>query len=318
MTVHYRDAQVMLLLGDSLETLRTLPDRSVHCIVTSPPYFGLRDYRAVGQYGQETSPAQYTATLTRVFAEARRVLADDGTLRVVIGDSYSVRWGSKRGAGRRGLNRDDAERERSGAIPHSIPEKNLLGIPWRIALALQDDGWILRSEIIWVKPNAMPESVRDRRATRHEHVFLLTRSPRYWFDLDAIREPYTDASRQPSQRNRFTIDRSRDGTGSPASHRTGQRCYPVGRNPGDVWSIPTQPFPEAHFAVFPLALPLRCIKAGCRPGGTVLDPFSGAATTGTAARQLGHPYIGIDLQPAYHDIAVRRFAQGLLTPREVM
>jgi DNA modification methylase len=316
MTVYFRDEQVTLLLGDAFDTLRQLPDRSVDCVVSSPPYFGLRDYGVTGQYGLEASPAQYVATMTRVFAEVRRVLADDGTLWLVIGDSYSVRWGSKRGAGRRGLNRDDAARERSGAIPHDIPEKNLLGMPWRVAFSLQDDGWYLRNEIIWAKPNGMPESVRDRLSSRHEQIFLFAKSPRYWFDLDPIREPHSDASLRRSRRNRFATDRSQDGVGSPNTLDPTKACHPAGRNPGDVWSIPTQPFPAAHFAVFPLALPTRCIRAGCRPGGVVLDPFSGAGTTGVAARQLDRPYIGIDLQSAYHDIAVRRFAQGLLTTQE--
>ena len=278
---YYSDDTVTLLLGDAHDVLAGLPDESVDCIVTSPPYYGLRDYGTPGQYGLEETPTGYAETMRRVFAEARRVLSEEGTLWLNLGDSYSVRWSSERGAGRRGLNGDDDDRGRSGAITHGVPEKNLLGVPWRVAFALQDDGWILRNEIIWSKPNAMPEPVRDRLSTRHEHLFLFSKSRRYHFDLNAIR-----------------------GHGANRESK--------GRNPGDVWSIATRPYPQAHFAVFPIDLPLRCIKAGCKPGGTVLDPFSGSGTTGAAARQLGRKYVGIDLNPTYHDLAKDRFAQGVL------
>lgn len=311
---YYRDEQVTLLLGDALEQLRTLPDCSVNCIVTSPPYYGLRDYGAEGQYGLEASPAEYVETMRAVFAEARRVLADDGTLWLNLGDSYAYLPGS---AGRQGSSGQRADRTTA------LPPKNLLGIPWRTAFALQDDGWILRNEIIWHKPNAMPESVRDRLSVRHEHLFLLAKSPRYHFNLDPIREPHVIGS---GGRQRAAARGTNDYADSDHKFRTRHRATdngnsglatgsgynPNGRNPGDVWSIPTRPYPEAHFAVFPIELPLRCIKAGCRPGGTVLDPFSGSGTTGAAARQLGRRYVGIDLNPAYHDLARERFAQGVL------
>lgn len=310
---YYRDEHVTLLLGDALDVLRTFPDGSADCVVTSPPYFGLRDYGTPGQYGLEPTPAEYVETMRAVFAEARRVLADDGTLWLNLGDSYNNTASNQNG--RRDVSSSmsggqyDVMGERRATLPADLPPKNLLGIPWRVALALQEDGWILRNDIVWHKPNAMPESAQDRLSNRHEHLFLLTKQQRYHFDLDAIREPHKAPHRRPG-RGAF---RARD-----ISHRrtaTGTYTGPDverGRNPGDVWEIATRPYPEAHFAVFPLELPLRCIKAGCKPGGTVLDPFSGSGTTGEAARRLGRRYVGIDLNPAYHDLATGRFAQGVL------
>jgi len=218
---YYRDEQVTLLLGDALDQLRTLPDGSVDCIVTSPPYFGLRDYGTSGQYGLEETPAGYVATMRAVFAEARRVLADDGTLWLNLGDSTIA--------------------------------KNLLGIPWWTAFALQDVGWILRNEIIWNKIDCMPESVRDRLSNRHEHLFLFTKHTRYTFDLDPIREPVSDdTKRRPVLDWQTRKDRGeamRQGAGG-ASAAGVQRvaANPIGRNPGDVWSIPTGRYPGAHFA----------------------------------------------------------------------
>ncbi|MGW7001351.1 DNA-methyltransferase [Streptomyces sp. NPDC054933] len=313
--VYYRDDQVVLWLGDALDTLRELPSGSVNCVVTSPPYFGLRDYGTDGQYGLEASPAEYVETMRMVFAEARRVLADDGTLWLNVGDSYSS--GGRTSYDTRGGN-TRANGYAAQRAPSELPGKNLLGIPWRTAFALQDDGWILRNEIIWSKPNAMPESVTDRLSTRHEHLFLFTRSPRYWFDLDAIREPLS----RPEALTEgivFGGKKGPDGKVGGSARRSGGNISVYGaggatkgRNPGDVWEISTKPYPAAHFAVFPIDLPLRCIKAGCKPGGTVLDPFSGSGTTGAAARQLGRRYLGIDLNPAYHDLAKGRFAQGVL------
>lgn len=301
---YYRDESVTLLLGDSLEVARTLTDGSADCIVTSPPYFGLRDYGNDGQYGAEASPAEYVETMRALFAELRRALADDGTLWLNLGDSYQ----SAGGMGGVGPNAKvgSTKRQASGRTrPTSgMPNKNLLGIPWRVALALQDDGWILRNDIIWHKPNAMPQSVTDRLSSRHEHVFMLSKSQRYWFDLDAVRIPTSQPDRV-----------RRDQVGGNKAHTT--QHSPGGifegattRNPGDVWDITTQPFPGAHFAVFPPALPERCILAGCKPGGVVLDPFSGSGTTGMAATKHGRKYVGIDINSDYHDLALRtRFAQ---------
>ncbi|MGW2170373.1 DNA-methyltransferase [Streptomyces sp. NPDC001705] len=312
---YYRDEQVTLLLGDALETLRTLPAASANCIVTSPPYYGLRDYGTAGQYGLEETPAAYAETMRSLFAEARRVLADDGTLWLNLGDSYAYPPGSTHRQGKTGQRRDCTFTAETIRGTTALPTKNLIGIPWRVAFALQDDGWILRNEVIWYKHNAMPESVTDRLSSRHEHLFLFTKQQRYWFDLDAIREPHT---MRPQRRPRGHKERQRLGVLPAQTHSTSQRDqtgadgHPLGRNPGDVWDITTKPYPAAHFAVFPIELPLRCIKAGCRPGGTVLDLFSGSGTTGAAARQLGRKYTGIDLNPAYHDLARERFVQGVL------
>lgn len=315
MESYYKDDQVTLLLGDALDVLRTLPTASVDCIVTSPPYYGLRDYGTPGQYGLEPTPTAYVETLRVLFAEARRVLADDGTLWLNLGDSYAYPPGSTHRQGQTGQRRDCTFTAETIRGTTALPTKNLIGVPWRAAFALQDDGWILRNEVIWYKHNAMPESVTDRVSSRHEHLFLFAKQQRYWFDLDAIREPHT---MRPQRRPRGHKERQRLGVLPAQTHSTSQRDEPgvdghaLGRNPGDVWDITTKPFPAAHFAVFPIELPLRCIKAGCKPGGTVLDPFSGSGTTGGAARQLGRKYIGIDLNPAYHDLARDRFAQGVL------
>jgi site-specific DNA-methyltransferase (cytosine-N4-specific) len=316
MTAYYRDEQVTLLLGDALEQLHTLPDRSVDCVVTSPPYYGLRDYGTPGQYGLEATPAAYVETMRALFAEARRVLTDDGTLWLNLGDSYAAAGGHTDPGGTSALQGRRVQlMQNMPSKPADRPKKSLLGIPWRTAFALQDDGWILRNEIIWHKTNAMPESIKDRMSSRHEHLFLFSKASRYWFDLDPIREPHT---MRPQRRPRGHKERQKLGVLPAQTYSTSQRDepgvdgHPLGRNPGDVWSIPTRPYPAAHFAVFPIDLPLRCIKAGCRPGGTVLDPFSGSGTTGAAARQLGRKYVGIDLNPAYHDLARERFAQGVL------
>ncbi|MFM9542286.1 DNA-methyltransferase [Streptomyces turgidiscabies] len=313
---YYQDEQVTLLLGDALEQLRTLPTGSVDCIVTSPPYYGLRDYGTPGQYGLEATPAAYVERLRALFAEARRVLADDGTLWLNLGDSYAAAGGHTDPGRTSALQGRRVQlMQNMPSKPTDRPKKSLLGIPWRVAFALQDDGWILRNEIIWHKTNAMPESVTDRLSTRHEHLFLLTKQQQYAFDLDAIREPHT---MRPQRRPRGHKERQKLGVLPAQTWSTSEReepgvdGHPLGRNPGDVWAIPTRPYPAAHFAVFPIDLPLRCIKAGCRPGGTVLDPFSGSGTTGAAARQLGQEYVGIDLNPAYHDLAKERFAQGVL------
>lgn len=241
-----------------------------------------------------------------LFAEVRRVLAKDGTCWINLGDSYYSGKGEPTQPDLKNVARRPGKRVLDGPS-WGLARKNLIGIPWRVAFALQDDGWILRNEIIWHKANPMPESVADRLSSCHEHLFLLAKSVRYHFDLDAIREPHTAPERHAGLRafraRNASLPRTTTGSYTGPSEN--------GRNPGDVWHIATQPYPEAHFAVFPLKLPMRCIKAGCKPGGTVLDPFSGSGTTGEAARRLGRKYIGIDLNPAYHDLAIKRYAQGV-------
>lgn len=323
MSLHFQDDQTTLHHGDAATILASLPDQDVDCIVTSPPYFGLRDYGVDGQIGAEASPAEFVAAMAAVFREARRVLADDGTLWLNLGDSYASdsKWGGSTG-GKHAASLHGSTGVGRGKRTTGIPDKNLIGIPWRVAFALQDDGWILRNDIIWSKPNAMPESVTDRLSTRHEHLFLLTKGPRYWFDLDPIREPllhpdktgHTFGGNHPDEGRRRggkyqPGDRARLATG--ARHTGG---HAGGRNPGDVWGVPTQPFSEAHFATMPPALAERCIQAGCRPAGTVLDPFSGSGTTGYAAAKHDRRYVGIDLNREYLDLSLRtRLAQPALT-----
>lgn len=317
-TPYYQDEHLTLHHGDALDVLHRMESGSVDCIVTSPPYYGLRDYGVDGQLGAEDSPAEYVARMVALFREARRVLADDGTLWLNLGDSYSFGSTPLHNTNTPNKNRDgsaDRTNESIGAAlkprkqNSGLPAKNLLGIPWRVAFALQDDGWILRNDIIWHKPNAMPESVTDRLSGRHEHLFLFSKSKRYWFDLDPIRENQSPESIARRQRGDW---RGKDGWadayhGNPPRGlaRQSERNIEVGRNPGDVWSVPTQPFAGAHFAVFPLALPERCILAGCQPGGTVLDPFSGSGTTGLAAAKHGRRYVGIDLNADYLDLSLR-------------
>ncbi len=319
---YYTDSHVTLHHGQALDVLSSLPSGSVDCVVTSPPYFGLRDYGVAGQIGAEASPAEFVAALVTVFAEARRVLADDGTLWLNLGDSYSTYAGNRGASTGISKGRDPWQDTPQGAgLSGDRPAKNLLGIPWRAAFALQDDGWILRNDIIWAKPNGMPESVTDRLSTKHEHLFLFAKSRRYWFDLDAVREEYSpDAAARralygmnPSSKRYAPNDRN-DAERATSMGVGGATENPLGRNPCDVWTIPTQPFAEAHFAVFPLEIPRRAIAAGCKPGGVVLDPFSGSGTTGKAAAELGRRYVGIDLNREYLDLSLRtRLAQPSLT-----
>lgn len=318
--IFHTDDGVTLHQGDALDVARTLPAGAADCIVTSPPYYGLRDYGTAGQYGLEATPADYVDTMRALFTELRRVLADDGTLWLNIGDSYST-YAGNRGQSATGFskNRHQPAVPSGAGLSGDRPAKNMLGIPWRVAFALQDDGWILRNAIVWNKPNAVPESVRDRLAGRYEHVFLFSKSPRYWFDLDPIREPHAEASIKRTAPHRSQPGKAaREGAGyapGMAGHTMAlnQMTHPAGRNPGDVWSIATKPFPGAHFATFPIELPRRCIAAGCKPGGTVLDPFNGSGTTGQAAQQLGRRYVGIDISAEYLQLTMReRLGQAAL------
>lgn len=315
MSLYYQDDTITLHHGKALDIARTFESGSVDCIVTSPPYYGLRDYRVDGQYGLEKTPAEYVENQRALFSELRRVLADDGTLWLNIGDSYA----HKKVSGPQGKAGERASRtftaEGSGGTA-ALPDKNLLGMPWRVAFALQDDGWILRNSIIWAKTNGMPESVKDRLSNRHENIFMFTKSQRYHFDLDAIREPHAEVSLARAGRKRLTVDKSQEGIGSPQTLDPSSYANASGKNPGDVWDIGTKPFPGAHFAVFPPEVPSRAIAAGCKPGGTVLDPFSGSGTTGLVAQNHGRRYVGIDLNPDYLRLSLEtRLRNGVLDLR---
>lgn len=312
---YYEDGSVCLWLGDALEVLEGLPSGSVDCVVTSPPYYGLRDYGVDGQIGLEETPDGYVSRLAGVFREVGRVLRDDGTLWLNLADSYASAPSPDRGERSQMRGRKHARAQTAAAsLPRRFdrPRKRLLGIPWRVAFSLQDDGWILRSEIIWHASNKMPESVRDRPTRAHETVFLLSRNASYHYDAAAVRQPLAESSVRrlsqdvPSQRGSDRVPGKVNGpmkaVGSPA-----------GRNIRDVWGINTTPFTGAHFATFPEALPSTCIMAGCRPGGVVLDPFSGSGTTGLAALKAGCRYVGIDINPAYLDLSLKtRLAQRTL------
>ena len=264
MSIYYQDESVTLHLGDALEVARTLPDESVNCVVTSPPYFGHRDYGIEGQYGHEETPQEFADTLVELFREVHRVLATDGTVWLNLGDSYGG-GGIARPSGKWPTQHDPADRA-NGKRRSFANEKCLLGVPDKVAESLVDSGWVIRNRIIWVKGKPTPSNARDRFNSQYEYIFLLVkrdgRRPRYHFDRSTL----------------------------PA---------------GDVWEMNVAPFPEAHFATFPIDLPRRCIAAGCPGGGTVLDPFSGSGTTGMAALEQGKKYIGIDLNADYLDLSLR-------------
>jgi DNA modification methylase len=291
--------------GDSLEQLKGLESGSVHCCVTSPPYWGLRDYGNDGQLGLEKTPDEYVANMTAVFREVRRLLRDDGTLWLNAGDSYSNDGCGPPGKSAVVGNTKSGSQSIGSVRQSGLPDKNLVGIPWRLAFALQADGWILRSDIIWHKPNPMPESVRDRCTKAHEYVFMFSKRGRYYWDQDAVSEPSTASTinRDKYSRTHKKADGiDREWQGSPV----GIKDCSGGRNIRTVWTIATQPFSGAHFACMPPKLAENCIKAGCPEGGTVLDPFFGAGTTGLVANRLRREYIGIEINPEYAAMAARR------------
>ena len=296
----------MILQGDCLAQLKTLPDASVQCCVTSPPYWGLRDYGVDGQIGLESTPDAYVQKMVEVFREVRRALKDDGTCWLNLGDTFSTgSGGSDTESAKQQSNRGTQIESR--AAFKGLPPKNLVGIPWRVAFALQADGWYLRSDIIWHKPNPMPESVTDRPTKSHEYIFLLTKAERYFYDHEAILEPFQAewlTTRKPYQ---IKGNADRNDGGQPP-----QSANENGRNKRTVWTIATQPYPEAHFATFPPKLIEPCILAGSRPGDVVLDPFAGSGTTLYVAKELGRQYLGIELNPAYIQLAQRRLVQEVL------
>jgi DNA modification methylase len=331
---------ISLLHGDCLQVLRSLAADSVHCCVTSPPYWGLRDYGADRQIGREETPEEYVAALVAVFREVRRVLRHDGTLWLNLGDSYA-------GSGKGGQSEEkrskhwQPEYASRAVVPTGLKLKDLVGIPWRVAFALQADGWYLRSEIIWHKPNPMPESVTDRPTTAHERIFLLSKEPQYYYDYDAIREPLAESSIERLSQDIENQEGSRRANGGAKTNGAMKAVYfggEKGRNytpePGDpnfrhgseqwgreyapkdgmrnkrtVWEVASMPFKEAHFAAYPPKLIEPCILAGCPREGMVLDPFFGAGTTGLVADRLQRHCTGIEINSEYVNIAAKRLAE---------
>ena len=301
----------MIHQGDCLTILRErFAPESVQCCVTSPPYWGLRDYGVEGQLGLEATPELYVAKMVEVFREVKRVLKADGTLWLNLGDSYA---GSGRGNnpnGKQGTNKGTSfDPEYSGVVPSGLKHKDLVGIPWRVAFALQADGWYLRQDIIWAKPNPMPESVTDRCTKSHEYLFLLSKSERYYYDHEAIKEPATPGCHTTTQKS--FGGQAAGAVVKPSGNQIPGSTFSWGetRNKRTVWTIATQPYSEAHFATFPPKLIEPCILAGCPSGGLVLDPFAGSGTTIQVAQQLGRRGVGIELNPAYITLADTRTAQ---------
>jgi DNA modification methylase len=328
-----------ILTGDALAMLQAMPAGTAQTCVTSPPYWGLRDYGVDGQIGLELTPEAFVARMVEVFREVRRVLANDGTLWLNLGDTYATfagAVGSAPGGGAQGAKwagrvsptkgpkaralRDPRHAGKNTGIvavgPMTQPNrrhipglkpKDLVGIPWQVAFALRADGWYLRADIVWHKPNPMPESVRDRPTKAHEYLFLLSKSEHYLYDANAIAEPllHPEASTPDDVGRAFS--RRRATVPSPRQDAIGSEpeapAVPSTRNRRSVWTIPTQPFPGAHFATFPTALVEPCVLAGSREGDLVLDPFAGAGTTGLVATRLGRSFTGIELNPAYAELA---------------
>lgn len=283
--------------GDALDVLRGLPDGSVNCCVTSPPYYALRDYGMDGQIGRESSPKEYVSRLTEVFAEVRRVLRPDGTLWLNLGDTYA------------------------GRGEEEIKPKDLIGIPWMAAFALRDDGWYLRNDIIWMKENPMPESVKDRCTRCHEHIFLFSKSKHYFFDYKAISEPVTESTKERLKRG--IAGSNKYGAPIPGQPKVQTINLPRGhgtisdgdinplRSKRDVWIVNTVPFKGGHYAAYPPKLVESCILAGCPVGGVVLDPFMGSGTTGMVAKQHDRHYVGIEINPEFAALAEARIGGDL-------
>jgi DNA modification methylase len=287
---YYHNELSTLYCGDVRRVLRELPDGLAQTCVTSPPYFGLRDYGHDSQIGLEQTPEAYVAEMVQVFRDVRRVLKDDGTIWLNIGDSYT-----------------------NGSVSTGLRPKNLIGIPWRVAFALQQDGWCLRQDIIWHKPNPMPESVTDRCTKAHEYIFLLSKSERYFFDSEAMREPAVYPAGTKAAKGSAERQSQRGVNARPPEYK----IYDGYRNRRSVWTVTTKPYKGAHFATFPPALIEPCILAGCPAGGTVLEPFSGSGTTLAVANKHGRKAVGIELNPAYCALAVERLNKRLTVNQEI-
>ncbi len=298
-----------LLHGDALKVLKTFATESIDCIITSPPYYGLRDYGVAGQIGLEKTPEEFVQKLVEIFRECRRVLRNDGTLWLNLGDSYAAGGNGGHGKKQQSNRGTRALAGKAKKAPPGLKPKDLIGIPWRVALALQADGWYLRQDIIWHKPNPMPESVTDRCTKAHEYVFLLSKSKRYFFDSDAIKEEWVQRPndiRRSIEGNPKYHGKHKNGYNGNTTHGGVIGDARKGANKRSVWRIATAPFAGAHFATFPEALIEPMVRAGCRKGGVVLDPFMGAGTTGLVARKLHRNYLGIELNKSYIRIAEQR------------
>jgi len=324
-----------ILLGNAPDVLMELPDKSINCCVTSPPYWGLRDYGVEGQLGLEKTPEEYVQKMVEVFREVRRVLRDDGTCWINLGDTYAAGVLGP-GSGKQTTNYgscNGSHIEKPRLAPMGLKPKDLVGIPWRVAFALQDDGWYLRQDIIWHKRNAMPESVKDRPTKAHEYIFLMSKSGRYYYDAESIKEKSVSGDpRRPYAPGQVDNrgnghDRGGGSVRVPAGWKTGSGSHGTihsegrsrevvyvdgftNRNKRSVWTIPTHPYPGSHFATFPPDLIKPCILAGCPENGITLDPFMGAGTTGVVCADLGRNYIGIELNPEYVRIANERIKQA--------
>jgi DNA modification methylase len=294
-----------IIEGDCIEKLKQLPEKSINTCVTSPPYYALRNYQMDGQVGVEESPDDYVQKIVQVFREVRRVLKDDGTIWINLGDSYA-------GSGGAGNQFDQIE---NGLSPYKqtgspkdigLKPKDLIGIPWRVAFALQADGWYLRSDIIWHKPNPMPESVKDRPTKSHEYIFLMSKNRTYYYDQESIKTPVKQENMKGTTTHKRSTKDWGDGTGVK-THNGFDKSYDMA-NKRDVWTVPTDKFEGQHFATFPKELIKPCILAGCPEGGTVLDPFNGSGTTCIVSLQNNRKYIGIELNPEYCIIAHKRIS----------
>lgn len=319
-----------IINGDSLQVLKTMEDESVNCVITSPPYYKLRDYGMDDQIGQEDTPEEYVEKIVNLFREVRRVLKNDGTLWINIGDSYAA---NRTYQGKETMGTKGHIYSKGSTVPSGCKPKDLIGIPWMVALALRADGWYLRQDIIWQKTNCMPESVKDRCTRSHEYIFLLSKKPQYYFDAEAISEPISGSStkrylqnleaqkgsdRQPGKSNgsmKAVLPRfggSKYGEDQKEENRTksGDVFIPtLRRNKRDVWAISTAGFKGAHFATFPEALVKPCLLAGCPEGGVALDPFAGAATVGVVCKKHNRDFIGIELNPEYAAMGEKRIAE---------
>ena len=301
-----------LLQGDCLTVLKTLPDEIAQTCVTSPPYWGLRDYGVEGQLGLEKTPGEYVARMVEIFREVRRVLKKDGTLWLNLGDCYNAHPGQRKTTDKIGSKQQTNAGSNTTGSRHAIglKAKDLVGIPWMVAFALRADGWYLRSDIIWSKPNPMPESVRDRPTKSHEYMFLFAKSGSYFYNSDLIKEPHATGHRKDKWQGRQYAGK---GPAEDDGRRNGNvreyRLDPKGRNKRTVWTVSTTPFKEAHFATYPPQLIRPCVLAGSGIGDLVLDPFNGAGTTGLVALELRRRYLGIEINPDYLELTRRRLEE---------